>query len=122
MPGSAYDAISVKLASWLKVLPEACIGCNIKNINDTVRETILSPDLTLVSIDVESLFTDVPAMETIQRAADLLYDGTREEPPIDKETFVELLKMVSCDILISTPDGIYRQIDGVAMGSAVGYY
>ena len=120
MPGSAYDAISVKLASWLKVLPEACIGCNIKKVNDTVRETILSPDETLISLDVESLFTNVPAMETIQRAADLLYDGTREEPPIDKETFVDLLKMVSCDILISTPDGIYRQIDGVAMGSAVG--
>ena len=42
-------------------------------------------------------------METIQGATDLLYDGPRDEMPIDKEAIVGLLKLVSCDILFSTP-------------------
>ena len=37
---------------------------------------------------------------------------------VDKETFIELAKIASCNVVMSTHDGFYRQIDGLAMGSA----
>ena len=35
----------------------------------------------------------------------------------DKDTFKTLAKIASCDVLLSTHNGFYRQIDGLAMGS-----
>ena len=38
-------------------------------------------------------------------------------PPVDKDTFIQLASMASCDVVMSTHDGYYAQIDGLAMGS-----
>ena len=40
-----------------------------------------------------------------------------KRPSIDKDTFIILAKIASCDVLMSTHDGYYRQTDGLAMGS-----
>ena len=37
--------------------------------------------------------------------------------PIDKYTFKTLAKIASCDIIFDTHDGLYRQVDGLAMGN-----
>ena len=37
---------------------------------------------------------------------------------MDKDTFKILAKLASCNVLISTHDGYFKQIDGLAMGSA----
>ena len=47
----------------------------------------------------------------------MLYSGEHQLPPVDKATFKELLKLCTCDVLMKTHDGFYRQIDGLAMGS-----
>ena len=57
-------------------------------------------------------------MEAIETCAELLYSGKYKLPPVDKETFIELSQMSSCDVLMLTQDGYYRQVDGLAMGSA----
>ena len=36
---------------------------------------------------------------------------------MNKETFIELAKMASCDVIMSTHRGYFKQIDGLAMGS-----
>ena len=54
-------------------------------------------------------------MEAIQVCADLLYDKCCM--PVDKDTFIVLAKLASCDVIMLTPDGYYRQVDGLAMGS-----
>ena len=36
---------------------------------------------------------------------------------IDRDTFITLAKISSCDVLMSTHDGFYYQSDGLAMGS-----
>ena len=43
----------------------------------------------LISLDVKSLYTNVPVNESITLAADLVY----EIPTYTKETFVSLLKL-----------------------------
>ena len=71
----------------------------------------------LVSFNVVSLYTIVPVVEAINCCADLLYNGRQKAPPVDKETFITLAKLAVCDVIMSTHDGPYKQVDGLAMGS-----
>ena len=65
------------------------------------------------------MFTNVPVEESIQLCANLLYES-HKVPPVDKETVITLMRMACVNVLVSTPMGFYRQMDGVAMGSPVG--
>ena len=71
----------------------------------------------LVSFDVVSLYTNVPVKEAIKEAADRLYSGEFDLPPVDKDTFIQLLTLSSTNVVMSTHDGYYIQRDGLAMGS-----
>ena len=46
-----------------------------------------------------------------------IYSGDHERPPVDRDTFITLAKIPSGDVLMSTHDGYYQQVDGLAMGS-----
>ena len=68
----------------------------------------------MVSLDVKSLFANVPKEESLQRAADLLY-ASDKQPEFCKETFVELLRLaVKGDCFMSGREW-YMQSDGVAI-------
>ena len=56
-------------------------------------------------------------MEAINVCADLLYNGKQKAPPVDRETFVTLAKLLSCNVVMSTSDGYYKQVDVLTMGS-----
>ena len=62
----------------------------------------------MVSFDVSSLYTNVPVEEAIQTCADLLYSGKHELRPVDKETFMKLLKLCTGNVVMLTHDGYYR--------------
>lgn len=74
---------------------------------------------SLASLDVVSLFTNVPAAEAIDIAVGELYNGDFNKPSLSAIQFKELL-LLTTSILLDTPVGIYRQVDGVAMGSRLG--
>ena len=86
-------------------------------IADKLADIKLTEDEELISFDVVSLYTNVPVNEAIEVCANFLYNGINEAPPIDKDTFITLAKMSSCNVLMSTHDGYYQQVDGLAMGS-----
>ena len=46
-----------------------------------------------------------------------MYNGENVLPPVDKETFITLATIASCDVILATHDGLYKQVDGLAMGS-----
>ena len=117
MPGSAYHKIANQVADWLKVVKECNINSSAKDISNTLKDVILDPDEELVSFDVTSLYTNVPVQEAITDCTEMLYSGNYPKPPISKETFIELLKLCTCNVLMLTHDGYYRQKDGLAMGS-----
>ena len=117
MPGSCYHKTAVQVADWLSVVDECKINSSTEQISQMLKSVTLEEDEELVSFDVVSLYTNVPVLEAIQVCADLLYSGKYEIPPVDKETFVTLAKMSSCNVLMLTHDGYYRQVDGLAMGS-----
>ena len=117
MPGSVYHPIANVVTEWLKVVPECQINTSTKKIADSLKDVKLDEDEVIVSFDVSSLYTNVPVQEAIDVCADLLYSGDHQLPPVDKETFKELLSLCTCNVVMKTHDGFYRQVDGLAMGS-----
>ena len=118
MPGSSYHKIAVQVASWLSVVPECKINSSTRTICENLRKTSLRKGEIMISFDVSSLYTNVPVLEAILYCTDLLYALPKDKiPPVSKETFIVLAKIASCEVIMSTHDGFYKQIDGLAMGS-----
>ena len=86
--------------------------------------TSLRPDGILASIDVESLFTNVPINETIDVILDEVYVKRGNGLPslnLSRDILERLLKACTKDAPFRGPDGqLYLQKEGVAMGSPLG--
>ena len=117
MPGSAYYKIANQVTEWLKVVDECNINSSTKSISDKLKDIQLEEDEEIISFDVKSLYTNVPVKEAIHDCTELLFSGRYQKPPVDKGTFKQLLDICSCDVIMLTHDGYYRQVDGLAMGS-----
>ena len=75
----------------------------------------------MCSYDMVSLFINVPIIDTIEICVAALYECLDIPPPIlDRGNFRELLLMVATGVEFSFNDIMYKQIDGVAMGSPLG--
>ena len=72
----------------------------------------------LVSFDVESLFTNVPLKEVIKLASRYVYESD-DKPSYDRAHFEKLLEYATSSLFIYR-DKVYKQVDGVAMGSPLG--
>ena len=71
----------------------------------------------LCSFDIRSLFTNVPSAETIRIFANALYGGELIPPEYPKEIFGELMNTATKSVKFSFDNIMYKQIDGLAMGS-----
>ena len=117
MPGSPYDNLGTMVTKWLSVIPESQIRCTNKGVVEKIKNATLGEDEVMVSFDVSSLYTNVPLEEAIQDSAEILYSGRFEKPPVDKETFIKLVRLACKDVVMLTHDGYYRQNDGLSMGA-----
>ena len=117
IPGSPYYKLAEKVAKWLSVIPESKINCSTQKTVDQLKNVKLDPEEVMISFDVSSLYTNVPVNEAINDAANLLYSGRYETPPVDKETFIALTKLAVTNVILSSHDGCFRQVDGLAMSS-----
>ena len=80
--------MALQIAKWLARIPEAQINISTKKVADKVKSLELAEDEEFVSFDVSALYTNVLVKEAIKMAADHLYDGELEQPPVNKETFI----------------------------------
>ena len=80
------------------------------------------PDNAPSSLDVESLFTNVPVKETIDIILRNVYNHpTLPAPNIPKQKLKELLMLCTTSVPFRNIDGkMYIQIDGMSMGSPLG--
>ena len=121
MPGSEYHPLAKQFANWISKLPEASISCNVGQVMRQLSDIQLQSDEQLVSLDVEGLFTNVPVNQAIEYTTELMYSPNHDfAPPIDQDTSVKLLKRVCVDVVFSTHQGYFKQVEGVAMGSPLG--
>ena len=72
------------------------------------------------SLDVDSLFTNIPLDETIGICIDSLYKDDENTPKIPKDVFRNLLTVATKESFFMFNNKFYKQIDGVAMGSPLG--
>ena len=71
----------------------------------------------LISYDVESLFTNIPVNETIELAANLVYDkNSTNKPLFGRDVFKKLCLFATSGQFLFN-DQMFKQIDGVSMGS-----
>ena len=121
MVNSPYHALAKWLCKHLepvrKVLTKYCVKDSFKLV-DTVKDLNIA-DQTLFSLDVTSLFTNVPLKETIEYLCAFIQDND-----IDVEIPVDDLKILpyKCtqNVQFQFNGELYRQVDGVAMGSPLG--
>lgn len=76
----------------------------------------------VASLDVTSLFTNVPVEDTINIILKNVYENiTMSPPPIPKDTLAALLRCCTTSSPFRAPNNkLYYQINGVAMGSPLG--
>ena len=99
----------------MEKLSEAQIETSSSKIKDELVSTTLDDDV-LTSLDVKSLYSNIPVEESRSMAADLVYarDNT---PDFSKKTFIELMSLAVGNVDIICGETWYRQVDGLAMGS-----
>ena len=80
------------------------------------------PKGALASLDVESLFTNVPVQQTIEIILEYVYNNQTIRPPkLPKRVLEQLLLSCTTEAPFRCPEGkLYVQVDGVAMGSPLG--
>ena len=119
---ASYQTAEYNLAKYLNnfitpVIPSQFSVQKNSDLLSSLNEYSFTANSKLVSFDVESLFTNVPLEETIQLAANLVYDSTvNPHPPFPKATFIKLLQAATGGLFLFDKK-FYRQIDGLAMGS-----
>ena len=74
----------------------------------------------MVSLDVDSLFTNVPLDETIKICIDELFKSEMTVCGLNRKEMFEMLSLTLKESIILFDNKYYSQIDGVAMGSPLG--
>ena len=71
-------------------------------------------------LDVDSLFTDIPLEETIDICTNTLFEKMEKVEDLSKTEFKELLSLAAKESYFIFNGQLYKQVDGVAMGSPLG--
>ena len=78
------------------------------------------PTLSMGSLDVDSLFTNIPLDETIDICVNQLFENTDTVEGFTKSELKQLLSLATKESYFIFNGLLYKQIDGVAMGSPLG--
>ncbi|BHF72262.1 hypothetical protein SprV_0401532600 [Sparganum proliferum] len=121
MPNSSYYAIAKWLAEKLKPVQRQPAPRSYRDtfqfIND-IKDLNVN-GMVMFSLDVSSLFTNVPVTETFDYICDFL-SASQQEIGIPTKTLKELLLRCTLNVQFLFDNEFYRHVDGVAMGSFLG--
>ena len=128
---SMVNAPQHELAKWLaEVLKPVVRKYSDHVIKDTfdfcdaIDESLVDHDakeLFMCSFDVTSLFTNIPITETIDICLDALYrDDSIPKPSMPEPLTRKMLLKATTEVEFSFDNQMYKQVDGVAMGSPLG--
>ena len=121
---SMINTAEYNLAKYLddKIKPHIPSRYSLSSTSDFINqlnEYSFSGTEVMVSYDVVSLFTNVPLAETIQLVADYVYKDKSRKHSFSKTVFINMLQKATGGMFLYK-DQLYRQVDGVAMGSPLG--
>ena len=120
---SAFNTPTYKLAKFLVPILKP-LTTNEFTVKDSFHfaEEIIDQqhDLFTGSLDVDSLFTNIPIEETIETCIIELFKESETVEGLSKTEFKELLSLATKDSHFIFDGTLYKQIDGVAMGPPLG--
>src|SRR5215469_12911630 len=124
---SAINTPTYNMAKFLVPIIELCTR-NKFSVHDSfhfsqiIKDFSLGSDQTyMASFDVESLFTNVPVVETCDIIVNQLFPSPNHSIlGLDKSLFRKFLKLAVDDVLFLFDGDIYQQLDGMPMGSPLG--
>ena len=98
-------------------IPDKYMLSSTNHFIEKLKQVKVQSHQILVSFDVVSLFTNVPLEETTQIITNYLFGKDNPNtPPMEKHAFIELMKLATQGMLLYNGE-LFKQIDGVAMGS-----
>ena len=122
---SMLNTAEYNLGKWLDSyikpnIPRKYSVASTDEFLNGLNDAIYDPSDKMVSFDVTSLYTNIPLTETINLIVDRLYsEKSVSVPPFPKAVFKRLLEIATGGMFLYR-DKLYRQVDGVAMGSPLG--
>ena len=120
---SAINTPVYKFAKYLVSIlsPLTVNDCSVKDFFSLAKEVInFDHNLFMASLDVELLFTNIPVDETIKNTVDDLFSSNMYQGKLSKSELYYLLKLATSESSFIFDNILYKQIDGVAMGSPLG--
>ena len=124
MIGSAQHELAKFLSALLQpVLNRYSINCIQDSLTfaERIQKFNVNPNKCfLCSYNIYNLFINVPLAETVKICSQALYNGDLPEPIILKHVLTDLMKIATSSVEFSFNNCIYRQMDGVAVGSPLG--
>ena len=119
--GTSTYEIAKHLAKILTPLTKS--AHNIESTSDFISKLAalnIDKRYQMVSLDVVSLFTSVPLDFTINIILNKIFNEKLIETKLNREEFKKLLELSTKEMHFSFNGTIYKQINGVAMGSPLG--
>ena len=122
---SACGTVSYKLSKYfVKLLSDLALGDYIvKNSKEFVQEITnfkCSGDVFMCSFDISSLYTNIPVSETIEIILDKIFiDANIKYHGMNRVEFRKLLEFICKETYFKFNDKIYKQIEGLPMGSPI---
>ena len=90
------------------------------NSIQNIPKHLFNEGYQFVSFDIQSLFTNVPLNRTIKIILDRIYDQNQIQTTLKKRTLKKLISDCCSKTAFSFGNEIYKQTDGVSMGSSLG--
>ena len=88
----------------------------VKNYFDFAEEVFnYDHNLYMASLDVESLFFNIPLEETIKNCVNDLFSNNIYSGKLSRKDLYDLLKLATTESSFIFDNKFYKQIDGVAM-------
>ena len=120
---SAINTHIYVLAKFLNpILPPLTTNeFTVKNSFDFAEEVVnYDHNLYMASLDVESLFTNIPLEETIKNCVNDFFSNDFYSGKLNRKDLHELLRLATTESSFIFYNKLYKQIGGVVMGSPLG--
>ena len=119
--GTATYHTSKYLATLLSPLSKSIYTIDsTKDFISYIKDMVIPENYSLVSFDVESLFTNVPLDYTVDLILDRVYNKKDIQTTIKQNDLKKLLMLCTKNVHFKFNGNTYIQADGVSMGSPLG--
>ena len=118
LPGSSYDNLNKTLAKYSDEIEVANIETNTQMAREILEKTELDSDESIISLDVKSLYTNVPLKEAIEIALRRLYEQVNP-PETSRKTMKKLHNLAVSKVHFKCNGLWYVQKDGLVMGASL---